>query len=450
MNAQQLAQLRAQLKVFAQLSTCASTNTRELDRASGIPLSPVVRTIQLPFPLHALATWRSCPDAPHHRHMPCSLGDVTSHQLPVALLCQERDNYIVLKMQTHLRHLRALAKASKLTKDEEERCELATHMLWMNSRQRYVRDQFYRSYVAFSSGSPLKNRDITAIVRLKPLSKAERNKCFVIRGHSYNKFLWPTGPDFIPDGPFAALPRYVIRNRQKLNPDIDLKPTLPVVTSIVSVSASVMVASHAYDFYAAVRSKYSQARRIRRDIARFEIQRNTEAQVELLRRKLFALADKDLRSEFWSPPVFTHGIHLIPTNLDLHTHQVEGVSWLVHLFDHHVNAILADEVGLGKSLQVIAFLAFLKEQRRIPGPHLITMPGSVLATWKDEFAKWLPGCSTICYYGKRLSRRNLFESVIARAEFEVLLAPYSIVEKDAESLATVAWRVIVFDEGHRL
>jgi SNF2 family DNA or RNA helicase len=158
----------------------------------------------------------------------------------------------------------------------------------------------------------------------------------------------------------------------------------------------------------------------------------------------------DLRAAFWNPPVFTHGIHLIATNIDLHTHQVEGVSWLVHLFDHHVNAILADEVGLGKTLQIIAFLAFLKEQRRIPGPHLIAMPGSVLATWKDEFAKWLPGCTAICYYGKRGPRRNLFENVIARTEFEVLLTPYSILEKDAELLATVAWRVIVFDEGHRL
>jgi hypothetical protein len=357
-----------------------------------------------------------------------------------------------MKMQTHLRHVRSLVKvkAPDLSAHEQERLEFVTHMLWMNSRQRYVRDQFYRSYVAFSSGTPLKSRDITAVIRLKPLSQAERHKSFVIRGHSYNKYLWPIGPDLVPEGPFAALPRYVIRNRQKLNPKIDLKQTLPVVSSVVSVSASLMVTSHAYDFYAAVRAGYSRARQIRRDMAKLEMRRNAATQHELLQRRLIALTDPELRSQFWSPPVFTHGIHLVTTNLDLHSHQIEGVSWLVHLFDHHVNAILADDVGLGKSLQVIAFLAFLKDQRRIPGPHLIAMPGSVLATWKDEFAKWLPACSIICYYGKRAPRRNLFENVITRTEFEVLLTPYSILEKDAELLAAVAWRVIVFDEGHRL
>lgn len=60
------------------------------------------------------------------------------------------------------------------------------------------------------------------------------------------------------------------------------------------------------------------------------------------------------------------------------------------MYDHHVNAILADDVGLGKSLEIISFIAFLKEQRRVSGPHLITMPVTVITTWNDEFEKWDP------------------------------------------------------------
>ena len=29
-------------------------------------------------------------------------------------------------------------------------------------------------------------------------------------------------------------------------------------------------------------------------------------------------------------------------------YQIEGLNWLIHLFDHSMNGILADEMGLGK------------------------------------------------------------------------------------------------------
>jgi hypothetical protein len=66
-------------------------------------------------------------------------------------------NATIMEMQTHLRHLRAAAKISSRTEDEEEKYKFMQPILWMNSRQRSVRDQFYRSYVTFSAGTPLKN-----------------------------------------------------------------------------------------------------------------------------------------------------------------------------------------------------------------------------------------------------------------------------------------------------
>ena len=41
------------------------------------------------------------------------------------------------------------------------------------------------------------------------------------------------------------------------------------------------------------------------------------------------------------------------------------------MHDRGLNAILADEMGLGKTLQTISFLAHLKFERNISGPHLV-------------------------------------------------------------------------------
>jgi hypothetical protein len=44
---------------------------------------------------------------------------------------------------------------------------------------------------------------------------------------------------------------------------------------------------------------------------------------------------------------------------------------MVSMFDKGMNAILADEMGLGKTLQTISFLAHLKFERGVGGPHLV-------------------------------------------------------------------------------
>ena len=72
-----------------------------------------------------------------------------------------------------------------------------------------------------------------------------------------------------------------------------------------------------------------------------------------------------------SQPATLSGVTLKP-------YQLEGLSWLVSLYENGLNGILADEMGLGKTIQTIAFLAFLWE-RGIKGPFLVVGPVSVLS-----------------------------------------------------------------------
>ncbi|KAJ1484276.1 P-loop containing nucleoside triphosphate hydrolase protein [Baffinella frigidus] len=62
-------------------------------------------------------------------------------------------------------------------------------------------------------------------------------------------------------------------------------------------------------------------------------------------------------------------------------YQVDGVQWLISLYENGLNGILADEMGLGKTLQVIAFLAHLWE-KRVRGPFLVVAPLSTIGNWQ--------------------------------------------------------------------
>ena len=46
-------------------------------------------------------------------------------------------------------------------------------------------------------------------------------------------------------------------------------------------------------------------------------------------------------------------------------YQLEGLNWMVNLYEQGINGILADEMGLGKTLQSISLLGYLKFDRGI-------------------------------------------------------------------------------------
>lgn len=54
--------------------------------------------------------------------------------------------------------------------------------------------------------------------------------------------------------------------------------------------------------------------------------------------------------------------------------QVQGLEWMVSLYNNNLNGILADEMGLGKTIQTIALITYLMEYKRINGPFLIIVP----------------------------------------------------------------------------
>ena len=134
----------------------------------------------------------------------------------------------------------------------------------------------------------------------------------------------------------------------------------------------------------------------------------------------------------------------------MRAYQIEGLNWLVNLYEQGINGILADEMGLGKTLQSISLLGYLMFDRGISGPHIVIVPKSVLGNWQREFRKWCPDMRIIKVHGSKDERKNQLENDMRPGEFDVCVTTYEIVIKERTAFQKLNWRYLVMDEAHRL
>ena len=105
---------------------------------------------------------------------------------------------------------------------------------------------------------------------------------------------------------------------------------------------------------------------------------------------------------------------------------------------------------MGKTLQTISLLGYLKHVRYINGPHLIIVPKSTLTNWMNELAKWLPSIKAIKFHGNKEERVELKNKVMVAGQFEVCVTTYEMIIIEKSSFKKFNWRYLVIDEAHRI
>ncbi|RKP28991.1 hypothetical protein METBISCDRAFT_19734 [Metschnikowia bicuspidata] len=127
--------------------------------------------------------------------------------------------------------------------------------------------------------------------------------------------------------------------------------------------------------------------------------------------------------------------------------QLDGLEWLVSLYENGLNGILAHEMGLGKTLQCIALYSFLIENK-VDGPFLVVAPLSTIRNWGSEFRKFAPEIDVIEYAGAKKDRRLVKINRLMKKT--VVITSYELVMKDFRRFAVISWGYLTVDEGHRL
>lgn len=125
-------------------------------------------------------------------------------------------------------------------------------------------------------------------------------------------------------------------------------------------------------------------------------------------------------------------------------YQLEGLDWLVSLYENGLNGILADEMGLGKTIQTISLLAFLRE-KGVYGPFLVAAPVSTLSNWVDEIHKFTPEMPVLLYHGtptERAEKRDKYLRKLSK-DFPVVCTSYEIIMNDSKFLQKIDWKFII-------
>ncbi|KAF1976570.1 hypothetical protein BU23DRAFT_551518 [Bimuria novae-zelandiae CBS 107.79] len=136
----------------------------------------------------------------------------------------------------------------------------------------------------------------------------------------------------------------------------------------------------------------------------------------------------------------------------MRSYQLEGLEWMLSLYENGINGILADEMGLGKTIQTIALLAHLWEMGSY-GPFLIAAPLSTTSNWVEEFNKWTPTIPVLLYHGDKKEREKMRKTQLKHPgteKFPIVITSYEICMNDRKFLTGFGWQFIIIDEGHRI
>ncbi|MBY0111754.1 MAG: DEAD/DEAH box helicase [Phycisphaerales bacterium] len=154
--------------------------------------------------------------------------------------------------------------------------------------------------------------------------------------------------------------------------------------------------------------------------------------------------------EMIRPPERFHGT--------LRPYQVRGVSWMAFLERIGLGLCLADDMGLGKTIQLLALMAFEREQMQAamaklpPGsvvqtvkPTLLVVPMSVVGNWLHETKRFCPELKVLTHHGAdRLDEAKFVDE--ARSS-DMVITTYSLAHRDRELLTRVEWGRVVLDEA---
>ena len=137
---------------------------------------------------------------------------------------------------------------------------------------------------------------------------------------------------------------------------------------------------------------------------------------------------------------------LVDAQVDLNPHQVDAALFAFHS-PLSKGALLADEVGLGKTIEagLVVSQKWAERKRRI----LIITPSNLRKQWFQELAeKFFLPC--------RILEAKPYNAAIRQGQFrpfeapEIVICSYQFAKSKAGDVQAVPWDLVVIDEAHRL
>ena len=114
------------------------------------------------------------------------------------------------------------------------------------------------------------------------------------------------------------------------------------------------------------------------------------------------------------------------------------------LDDFNFGGVLADDMGLGKSIQIIAFILLQREKVNF-NVNLLVVPATLIFNWKAEFQKFAPSLKFTIHHGnQRIKKSNKFD------QNEVILTSYGTLMSDIHLFKDYVFNYIFLDESQNI
>ena len=127
----------------------------------------------------------------------------------------------------------------------------------------------------------------------------------------------------------------------------------------------------------------------------------------------------------------------------LRNYQCEGLSWMHFLRRLSFGGCLADDMGVGKTAQVLALLETRRELRaagEVIPPSLVVAPRSLIFNWKQEAARFTPQLRVLDHTGLARNGSDF-------AAYDMVLATYGTLRRDILRLKDTKFDYVVLDEA---
>jgi SNF2 family DNA or RNA helicase len=140
---------------------------------------------------------------------------------------------------------------------------------------------------------------------------------------------------------------------------------------------------------------------------------------------------------------------------ELRPYQREGLGWLGFLQQFRFGGCLADCMGLGKTVQVLALLESRRQlrekslnsnsgQKPIP-PSLVVVPKSLVFNWHQEATRFAPQLRVLEHTGQE--RGNVAEQL---NECDLILTTYGTMRNDAVDFKDIHFDYVILDEAQAI
>lgn len=142
--------------------------------------------------------------------------------------------------------------------------------------------------------------------------------------------------------------------------------------------------------------------------------------------------------------------HFKDCEYGLYTHQLKGLEFMQNKEQNGTGGILADDVGLGKTIQAIA-LMYTR-----PGNTLIVCPPGVAPQWMEKLNVLLPedNFEIVPYYTQKEKKHTNIREITQKCEDEdrqiVVVTTHGRIALNSGDLQVEVWDRLIVDEAHFL